>query len=198
MLNILYSNGLREAMSALDQNFVEVRAYDEHEKELFRFKAAVTEAGSHLDRITEAIRTHGSPLKPNARPQETLLVVGPGKIDARPGLDGPGLGRLPGLREELLSLDREGSLCPDSMRRWLQAAERRQVSVELTQAFQCAMAALERGYLSYIRILMKDDTSVKRKAATITFDGGKKAEGVEIMKRLAQSRLQYIEKAWKR
>lgn len=199
MLDFVFSNEYRETMKPIDPHFVEVRALNTHAEELFRFTSASPDPGARarMTRIVGVVREHGFEIKPDAE-QTGLLVVAnaeaPDEIRAVASLD---LGDWPDLRSDLLSLDRQGRLAIDSLRKWLRVLTLRREAGRLDEAFQIGVSAFERGRISYIRILLKDDSSLKRKAAETTFKAGRKAEAVEIIEQLATSRLSLIEKEWK-
>jgi hypothetical protein len=198
MLDIVFSNGFRETLSPLDQNSVEVRAYDRRGQELFRFTSPLPEAETRMTCILEAIRTRGTTIKEGDDRAAILLSVASKTTGGKVAVAGSDLGQWPELRSELLAIDKRAQLAPSSIRHWLRALNSRKDEGRLDEAFQCGLTALERGHISYIRLMVKDDTLLKRKAASITFAEGRKSEAVEIIERLAQSRLRSVEREWKR
>jgi hypothetical protein len=199
MLDFVFSNEYRETIEPIGPNFVEVRALNSRAEELFRFTSAAPdpEARARMMRIVEAVREHGSEIKPKEERSGLLIVANAKEPEARRAVEAADLGDRPELRADLLKLDRQGRLAIDSLRKWLRVLTLRREDGRLDEAFQLGVAAFERGRISYIRILLKDDSSLKRRAAESTFESGRKAEAVEIIEHLATSRLRLIEKEWK-
>ncbi len=197
MLRIVYSSGFREEIAASAPDTISVHAYGPDGHEIFSLSAHGKGAARQLKSVLDQIRSHGATAKSESG-------VGDTRIEAMPQPGVPAalvatadLGSLPALQESLLQLDQGGHLAPATMRHWLEAAESRQALQQLETAFQCGVAALERGRLPHIRLRIKDDTSDKQMAARITFDNGKQAEAVAMILRLASNYLKLLEDAWK-
>jgi hypothetical protein len=201
MLDFVFSNEYRETMEPVDPHFVEVRARDAHAKELFRFTSASPDPGARdrMARIVGAVREHGFKVQADADQSGLLVLTSAKDPDGDRAVAAEDLGDWPELRSDLLSLDRQGRLAIDSIRRWLRVLAERREAGRFDEAFQIGVAAFERGRISYIRIRIriKDDSSLKRSAAESTFEAGRKAEAVEIIEGLAKDRLTLIEKEWK-
>lgn len=106
------------------------------------------------------------------------------------------LSEFPQLDAALLEFDRTKRIAPTSIRNWLEAARTLRQAGKFEEAFRCATAALQRSKLPHIRILSKDDTSLKYRAASSTFDGGHQEQGVDMVVKLAEARLQLLERSW--
>ncbi len=197
MLRIVYPSGFREEIAASAPDTMSVHAYGHDGHEIFSLNAHGKGAARQLKSVLDQIRSHGATVKSEAGAGDTRIEAMP-----QPGVPAAvvataDLGNLPALRESLLQLDQGGHLAPATMRHWLEAAESRQALHQLETAFQCGVAALERGRLPHLRLRIKDDTSDKQMAARITFDNGKQADGVAMILRLARNYLKLLEDAWK-
>ena len=197
MLRIVYANGYREEITASMSDAISIHSYGPDGHELFSLKARWAGASKQLKAVADQIRTHGSTVKPETGGGEARFEAIPQAGGPAPAVVAADVGGFTALRAALLELDKGGRLAPATMRHWLEAAESRQALHQLETAFQCGVAALERGHLPHIRLLLKDDTSNKRRAAGETFVDGNHAEAVAMILRLARNYLKLIEDAWK-
>jgi len=199
MLDFLFTNGIRETFHPNGQNSVEIRGMNSRNVELFKFTSVLPdpESQTRLTRIVDLVRRYGSALRPNAKRAGTFIQGATKVADVKVAIAAEDLGDHPVLQAELLNLDKSGRMAPVAIRGWLHALTVRRAAGQLDEAFQLGIAALERGHIPYIHLLLKDDTLLKRTAAVSTFEAGRKREAVDIIERLATDRLRRIEKDWK-
>lgn len=93
------------------------------------------------------------------------------------------------IRQALLKLDINAGLTINSVKNWLKLSDEKMQQKNFDKAFAFAKAALERVRLPHIKILAKDDISLKILEAQATFDAGQKKQAVEIIMQLAEERL---------
>lgn len=100
------------------------------------------------------------------------------------------------LRELLLRLDQHLNLTPQLARALVNAAAAAARSGNQDVSFRWAEAAWRWTRLPHVKILSKDDTAMKFRAAQLQFESGKKSEAIAMVARFAISRVEALEAAW--
>ena len=168
------------------------------EQEAFRFDAAQQSAADLLRNLAERFHEHQASLSTRQPPSQSEdawyeIANGAEKLVASEA----DVQKLVDLREALLTLDRTGGLALRSTREWLKLAAAGSQAGDFDRAFRCASAALDRVRLPHLAVRMKDDSFLKYRAAQETFASGRRPEAVAMVTRLAESRLNLLEQAWK-
>lgn len=200
MLTIMRPQVFRERIADGPRG-VEVSGYlgaDAAGREVFRFEPG-RQLAELLGLVLQRFRERGAQLKgevPAPSDTGTWYVAESGSD--RWIASASEVEKIAELRSALHNLDRSARLAPQCIKNWLDSATASLAAGNPDLAFRQATAALESSRLPHLEIAAKDESTLKVRAAQSTFSGGKKAEGVAMVMRLAEARLKLIEKTWQK